>query len=72
MVFFVEIRKPLVTCDHKSMPANGTELPGYPLRHIAPELQGSGTTKEEEAPTPNNTILYIKLPVNCSEPLCVI
>ena len=39
------------------MPANGTELPVYHLRCIAPEPQGSGTTKEEEAPTP---ILNIK------------
>ena len=39
------------------MTANGTELPVYHLRPIAPEPQGSGTAKEEEAPTP---MLHIK------------
>ena len=38
------------------MPANGTELPVYHLRCIAPEPQGSGAAKEEEAPTQIITI----------------
>ena len=37
-------------CEYKSMPANGTELPVYHLKHIAAEPQRSGTMREE-APT---------------------
>ena len=45
------------------MPANGTELPVYHLKCIAPEPQDNGTTKEEEAPTStfNSIIHHIKI-----------
>ena len=38
-------------CEYKSIPANGTELPVYHLKCIAPEPLGSGTAEEEEDPT---------------------
>ena len=56
------------------MPAQGTELPVYHLKHIAPEPQDSGTAKEEEIPTPilSNMILHIKITVSGSEFMCII
>ena len=66
-------RKPLVTCNYRLMPANGTELPVYHLKCIAPEPQGNGTTKEKEAATStfNNMILHIKIIVSGSEPMYI-
>ena len=45
-----------------------------PSKMYSSRPQGSGTAKEEEAPhlylTLNNVILYIKIPVSSSEPVC--
>ena len=65
--------KPSVTCNYRLMPANGTELPVYHLKCIAPGPQGNETTKEKEVPTStfNNMLLHIKMTVNGSELLCI-
>ena len=65
---------PLVTCDYRLMPTNGTELPVYHLKCIAPEPQGNRTAKEKEATTStfNNMILHIKMTVSGSEPMYII
>ena len=41
---------PLVTCDYRLIPVNGTEPPAYHLKCIAPEPQGYETAKEKGSP----------------------
>ena len=55
------------------MPANGTELPVYHLKCIAPEPQGYKSMKEKVSPTStfHNILLHIKMTVNDSDLLCI-